>query len=116
MTVKVYCPGLAFESTLIISFDVAEPPDGGVTGLTVKVVVTPFIFEVLNVTAELNPLTDVTVIIEELEPPDFILSEFGLAEIANVGPGGCIPTVSANALISNGFKRRETAAISASIV
>ena len=76
----------------------------------------PLIFEVLNVTAELKPLTEVTVIVELLELPGFILSELGLAEIAKVGCGGCIPALSANALIRSGFKRIETAAISAIVV
>ncbi len=106
-TVKVYFPGIALEPTTIFSVELAESPDGGVTGFLVKVVVTPVIEgETLNVTAELKVLKDVTVIVELLELSVCILSEFGAAEIEKYGCVGCIPTLGfANASMKSGFSR-----------
>ena len=42
-----------------------------------------------NETVPLNPLTDVTVIVEEPELPEFSVKDDGFAEMVKSGIGGC---------------------------
>jgi len=56
--------------TLIVRVDVAVPPDGGVIGLALKLVVAPVgVPETDKVTAELKPPMEVTVMVEVPELP-----------------------------------------------
>jgi len=58
-------PSKVLELTTIVSFEVAEPPEGGVMDRGDKVQVTPLGYpETLILTAELKPFNEVTVIVE----------------------------------------------------
>jgi hypothetical protein len=58
-------------STFMVATEVTEPPDGGVTLLGENETCTPLGTEpALNVTAELNDPTDVTVTVSVLDVPD----------------------------------------------
>jgi hypothetical protein len=56
--------------TLSVRVDVTKPPEGGVTQAGLGVAVTPAgTPETVRLTAELNPLMDVTFMVEALMPP-----------------------------------------------
>ena len=81
VTVRLYVPAVAVPSTKTVSRDCAEPSDGGVTELSEKDAVTPAgLPETDKVTGELNPFIDVTVTVELLEPPCWIVIELGDAD------------------------------------
>ena len=66
------------ELTNIVSLEVAEPPEGGVTERDDKVQVTPLGYpETVRPTAELKPFNEVTVIVETPLYPLLMLSELG---------------------------------------
>ena len=72
----------------MVSVDVADPPDGGVTGVGLSVAVIPGGAVVANPTALLNPLSDFTVIVEVPDPPRLIVKEDGDADIEKSGVTG----------------------------
>ena len=86
LRVIVYVPGVALEDAAIVSVEVADPPEGGVTVVVVKVGVMPAIGgEISSVTAELNPSSEST---ETVDVPDFPTSttnESGDADSAKSG-------------------------------
>ena len=85
------------ETTFTVSFDVAEPPDGGVTEIDDKMqaesVGQP---ESVKFTGELKPFNDVTVKVELPELPCWIVRELGDADKQK--SGGVDPTVAFRAL------------------
>jgi hypothetical protein len=89
VTVIVNVPGVAVKATLIVSVEVAEPADGGVTGLGLKVAVTPVGgVEVLSVTGLLKLFSEVIVIVEVPVAPGAMVSVVGDAEIEKFGVAG----------------------------
>ncbi len=88
VTVNAYVPAVAVVPTEKVSVEVTEPPEG-VTGLALNVAVTPVIAgEMLKVTGELNPLSEVMVIVDIPETPIATLSELGDADMAKSGDCG----------------------------
>ena len=74
--------------TETVNVDVAVPSVGGVTGLTLNVVVTPVgAPETERVTGKLKPFNDVIVIVDVSEPPCAMVREVGDAEIEKSGGG-----------------------------
>lgn len=79
--VNVYVPGAAFEATDIVNVDAAEPPAAGVTELGLNVAVTQGIEEEVRLTAELKPLSELTVTVDVPDVPVCTVSELGDATI-----------------------------------
>ena len=73
-------------STSIVRVESAEPSSGGVTVTGSKVAVTPDgTPEIVRSTAELKPLSEVTVIVEVPKSPWTMVRESGEAEIEKSG-------------------------------
>jgi len=86
VTVSVYVPVGVEAPTEIVRVDVAEPPEGGVTEVGLKVLVVPVGRpEIERLTAELKPLKDVIVIVEVPEAPCVIVKDDGEADIVKSG-------------------------------
>ena len=87
VTVKVNVVGVTEGPIVTVRVEDAEPPLGGVTGLVLNVVVTPLgKLDVLNVTAELKPLSEVTVIVEFSNPPTLtVIGEVAFSEKSGGG-------------------------------
>jgi len=67
--------------TETVNVDVAEPPEGGVTEVGLRVVVTPVgAPEAERLTAALKPPTEATVIVDVPEPPCTIVRVVGEAD------------------------------------
>jgi hypothetical protein len=74
-------PAKVVEPTFTVSIDVAEPPDGGVTGVDDKVQFEPVGQpERVKFIVELKPFSDVTVKVELPELPCWIVRELGDAD------------------------------------
>jgi len=86
VTVRVYVPRATEALTVIVNVDVADPPEGGVTEVGLKVAVTPVgAPETDKATAELKPFREVTVMVDVPEAPCTIVREAGEADIEKSG-------------------------------
>ena len=88
MTVAEYVPLVVEEPTSIVIVDAAEPGvcAGGVTEVELKVAAVPVGRpETARSTAELNPFSEITVMVELSDVPWTMAKEFGSADIKKSG-------------------------------
>jgi hypothetical protein len=86
VTVMVYVPALVPSGTVTFNIDVRDPPDVNTTEVGVRVAPKPVGTDATaSKTSPLNPLSDVTFIVELPEAPALIVRADGDAEIEKSG-------------------------------
>ena len=81
VTVTGYFPAAVLDGTVIVNVDELDPPDETVSEGWLGDALQLFGAAVVSVTVPLNPLSDVTVIVELPEAPAWIVKADGEAEI-----------------------------------
>jgi hypothetical protein len=85
VTFTVYVPASVVDGTVIVSVDEADPPDETVSEGGLGDALQPFGAVAASVTVPLNPLSDVTFIVEFPEAPALIVRADGDADIEKSG-------------------------------